>query len=801
MTMAPVPGLRYCPNKGKPGCLGVIEIGSHCFMCVACRGNKPCSLALPCGTCKDKILRNAAEVRLGSARAASNAPSGDTPPSKRTRSKGSEPTMPNGTQAKKPKKAAHALLPKSLPSADSASSVSSDEISPPLGSTSDSASSLSLSSPSPPAGGPISGSSEVESEEEGDEAGPRSVWNNTSSSDADVVRNSPSLSGEDSAQPRSDVSSGISSDARSAVINTSDETLPSSPDAPPPYSERASPPAARPPILKKSKAVPLGAWLHRSDGSVEQIPIEQYKKIRKVAFGLASHAALPDSLQPRPSSSGGSDASGTANVSDGCLAGPSRTPTSDPEEEEPLAVSTPRADPVSPQPGPSTSRGTGTERIYVDPSTGARNRSTGHRSGGAFRIYDEENPRPNMDSFTGHRSGGAFRIWDDDNPRPNTDNTYAAGEGGYSDEEDEDAEEEDQGSNAQEEEGEEDTEISRIDYRGVIEGIRRYCNIQPREPEPKKSKKVGYEKRKRPEPAPRTSLLLPWSDSVRDNMERASAALARGQLNSARGARLFRPTNPGLMRFYRPEDGWAAPADLSEALAEYLNDEIDNLNRIATSFNPNETRDMGTMIANATAALSWTDLALQALAPMPMSRSPEDVARLDHHLVALSRAVGFVMENLIAMWANWELKRRDALLLKVRDSESKTNRRSLRDSPLFQPTLFNDERIRDLQNRLVSRLRDNLILSAARPPSQKRQQPSNNNSQPQKKRYSQPSRGARGGFTSGTSNRGRGGHVQPNNNQQRDSSQDSSSDSSSSRRGRGKGKGPAHKKKGGRGRK
>ena len=114
---------------------------------------------------------------------------------------------------------------------------------------------------------------------------------------------------------------------------------------------------------------------------------------------------------------------------------------------------------------------------------------------------------------------------------------------------------------------------------------------------------------------------------------------------------------------------------------------------------------MSTMIANATAALNWTDLALQALSPYPERLQGDDATHLDHHLIALSRAVGFVNENLVAMWANWELKRRDALLIKVKDTETKANRRSLRDSPLFQPSLFNDERIRDLQDRLVSRLK------------------------------------------------------------------------------------------------
>ena len=178
----------------------------------------------------------------------------------------------------------------------------------------------------------------------------------------------------------------------------------------------------------------------------------------------------------------------------------------------------------------------------------------------------------------------------------------------------------------------------------------------------------------------------------------------------------------------------------------------------------------------------------------------EEATQWDHHLIAISRAVGFVMENLVAMWANWELKRRDSLLSKVRESESKANRRSLRDSALFQPTLFNDERIRQVQDRLVSRLRDNLIISAARATTQKRHQPSSGGSnQPAKKRFSQPSRGARGGFNPGPSNRGRGG-MQQNQQQKRDLSQESSSDSSSNRRGKGRGKGPAHKKKGGRGR-
>ena len=88
--MAPVQGQRECPNKGRPNCLGVIELGSHCFLCRNCRGNKPCNLTYPCRACKARILRNQADIKLRAANAAtaqatSDSSSGGTPPAKRTR--------------------------------------------------------------------------------------------------------------------------------------------------------------------------------------------------------------------------------------------------------------------------------------------------------------------------------------------------------------------------------------------------------------------------------------------------------------------------------------------------------------------------------------------------------------------------------------------------------------------------------------------------------------------------------------------------------------------------------------------
>ena len=81
-----------CPNKGRYDCLGSIEIGSHCYVCTLCRGNKPCTIASPCHLCNAKMLKLQAEVKVNvasgsSSKASSGKKAGSTRPvSKRTRS-------------------------------------------------------------------------------------------------------------------------------------------------------------------------------------------------------------------------------------------------------------------------------------------------------------------------------------------------------------------------------------------------------------------------------------------------------------------------------------------------------------------------------------------------------------------------------------------------------------------------------------------------------------------------------------------------------------------------------------------
>ena len=145
---------------------------------------------------------------------------------------------------------------------------------------------------------------------------------------------------------------------------------------------------------------------------------------------------------------------------------------------------------------------------------------------------------------------------------------------------------------------------------------------------------------KRPDPAPRASILLPWSDSVTDKRARVSKAIADGRLDMERGSRLFKPPNAKQMRFYKPEGSSAKFAELSPAVAEHLNEDLDMVRKIATFFNPIETLNMEKMVINATAALSWTELALRALAPIQSSLQGEQATQLDHHLTCLSRAVG-----------------------------------------------------------------------------------------------------------------------------------------------------------------
>ena len=375
------------------------------------------------------------------------------------------------------------------------------------------------------------------------------------------------------------------------------------------------------------------------------------------------------------------------------------------------------------------------------------------------------------------------------------DDTFAPGEGGNSDEEDD---EEDmaevfpvEDSDSRGPEGGAPTE-DRVDFRGVVQRIRTTCGI-PEVLNTPANNRVGYERAIRPDQTPRASILLPWSVSLLQKKAKASAALEKGKLDSNRGVRLFRPPHPGHMRFYRPEGSSAGPADLSQTLAEYLNEELDNLRRIATSYNANETRDMATMVANATAALSWVETALQALAPYQSTVQGEQATQQDHHLICISRAVGFVMENLVAMWGNMELKRRDSILEKVKNKETKSTRKTLRNGPLFQDGLFNDARVQEIHDRTIARLRETLILNAARPQYQRQPQAQQNSSGRRQGQF-QPTRAPATDSTSDSSaNRG---NPRDNTQQRQGGNRGQGNGGGNNRRRNGR-KGAGNKKKGG----
>ena len=242
--MAPMAGLRECPNKGRPNCLGVIEIGSHCFICKGCRGNKPCSLSYPCRACKAKIIRNEADVKLGaakaaSAQAASDPSSGGSPPSKRTRSKGPESTMPDDNQAAKPKK----LVDYSTTSSsDSVMSVSIEEASPPpVLTVSDSTSGPSTSEAATSAGDPSSESSGVESAEEGEgeESDATTAYRSSAEAEFNVSDNHAQVQGVVQENRNQQEVSQVRGRSSSDRVKPEQTVFLSSPESsPPPYTER-----------------------------------------------------------------------------------------------------------------------------------------------------------------------------------------------------------------------------------------------------------------------------------------------------------------------------------------------------------------------------------------------------------------------------------------------------------------------------------------------------------------------------------------------------------------------------------
>ena len=79
------------------------------------------------------------------------------------------------------------------------------------------------------------------------------------------------------------------------------------------------------------------------------------------------------------------------------------------------------------------------------------------------------------------------------------------------------------------------------------------------------------------------------------------------------------------------------------------------------------------------------------------------------------------MDNMVAMGANWELKKRDSILEKLRNKENRITRRKLRNSTLFQDDLFEEKLVQDILDKLLTRLRDEQLLRGSRQPTQKRQ--------------------------------------------------------------------------------
>ena len=129
----------------------------------------------------------------------------------------------------------------------------------------------------------------------------------------------------------------------------------------------------------------------------------------------------------------------------------------------------------------------------------------------------------------------------------------------------------------------------------------------------------------------------------------------------------------------------------------------------------------------------------------------------------------FVLDNMVAMGANWELKKRDSILEKLRNKEVRTTRRKLRNSTLFQEDLFEDRLVQEILDKLLAKLRDEQLLRASGHQSSKRQ-------------FSQGNQGAQGNkkFKSFQSFRGskRGGYQgnQGRPQQQQEQYQDQGSD-------------------------
>ena len=801
---------RTCPNKGKDVCIGYIEPGSHCSVCRPCRGNTHCTVSVPCKNCNARVLRAQAEVKVRVATAPNgreaSGPSGRTTPSKgtgssrpvckRTRSK--TPTMlvsdnniPNDTVRVRDRDNSSDANDdngndasnenETEDSEETSSSAPSDEAAPEGPKDATSGEDPEVGSDSPPEVGPLRRNEEI----------PPVIY---PVKDEDVV----------------EIPVPVLKPTHTFWLGSSIEDNPANGENPVPEENQApvspvsespipkkSPKKRKSPAKKKKKVkfasmpVPSAGILSFPDGSMASMPADW---LAKIAAAAEKYDRSQENALPEFGGTGRVDAR-ASKTSGGFL-------------ETPLAVSSPivpsntpsQVTMSQPTPGPSkeTSRRTHQDKGTA-PSPSERPKTSTHRvpyvlgyQGGA------------RSKATGHRSGADLHdhtvvdIVSDDEV-DGRDNTFSAGEGGYSDDEDDEDIDADEEESPETEEAEpstgEDYPDDKIDFSGVVQLIRSACNI-PEVHISRPNNRVGYERMKRPDPSPRVSILLPWSGSVKDKRTRVSELIGKGRLDVERGSRLFKPPNAKQMRFYQPEGASAKPAELSSSMAEYLNEDLDSARKIGTHFNPIETENMEKMVINSTAALSWLELALRALTPIQNKIRGELGYQLDQILTCSSRAVGFVLDNMVAMGANWELKKRDSILEKLRNKEVRTTRRKLRNSTLFQEDLFEDKLVQDILDKLLAKLRDEQLIRASGHQSSKRQfSQGNQGSQGNKKFKSfQSFRGSkRGGY------QGNQGRPQQQQEQYQDQGSDERGSQGGSNRG-GKrssgGRKRSHKKKG-----
>ena len=249
--------------------------------------------------------------------------------------------------------------------------------------------------------------------------------------------------------------------------------------------------------------------------------------------------------------------------------------------------------------------------------------------------------------------------------------------------------------------------------REVIAMIRKECGLEEAPPLKKFTAGSVFERKVLPQRESLPSFLLPWSENMKEDMKKLNAEIASKEIafSEGRATKLIPPPLTRQRRFYHPEEAPVGPASFSKDFASLIGSSIENVRKEPISFSSTETSQLIAMISSAAATSSWLENWVGGMGRFLEFLPEVEKRNLEAFGLCAVKALRFQSQQLITSWANFELRRRDAVFAHNRHREVREILPELRQAPVFLPQQFPEAVVKSALERKSQSVRDNALYS------------------------------------------------------------------------------------------